>query len=64
MELLELSSIKPHQIKLLQENRIDDIKALSMWVTGDLEKMKGIGMKASKKLIWDACDVIRMSYDY
>ncbi|MHA1888997.1 MAG: DNA repair and recombination protein RadA [Promethearchaeota archaeon] len=61
MELSELSSIKPRQIKLLQENGITDIKALSMSVPGDLEEIEGISAKASKKLIWDARDVMGMS---
>nr|QEE17759.1 DNA repair and recombination protein RadA [Candidatus Prometheoarchaeum syntrophicum] len=61
MELAELSSIKPRQIKLLQENGITDIKALSMSVPRDLEEIEGISGKASKKLIWDARDVMGMS---
>ena len=61
MELAELSSIKPRQIKLLQENGITDIKALSMSVPRDLEEIEGISSKASKKLIWDARDVMGMS---
>ncbi len=61
MELSELSSIKPRQIKLLQENGITDIKALSMSVPRDLEDIEGISDKASKKLIWDARDVMGMS---
>ena len=61
MELSELSSIKPRQIKLLQENGITDIKALSMSVPRDLEDIEGISSKASKKLIWNARDVMGMS---
>ena len=61
MELAELSTIKPRQIKLLQENGITDIKALSMSVPRDLEDIEGISGKASKKLIWDARDVMGMS---
>lgn len=61
MSLSELSSIKPRQIKLLQENGIADIKALSMSVPRDLEEIEGISGKTSKKLIWDARDVMGMS---
>jgi RecA/RadA recombinase len=61
MELSTLQSIKPRQIKLLQENGITDIKALSMSVPRDLEEIEGISGKASKKLIWDARDVMGMS---
>jgi len=57
MELSELSSIKPRQIKLLMENGITDIRALSMSVPRDLEDIEGISSKSSKKLIWDARDV-------
>lgn len=61
MELAQLKSIKPRQIKILAEAGIDNVEALAMSVPTSLEDINGISSKASQELVWDAREVLDMA---
>ncbi len=54
ISLDELKTIKPRQIKLLQENGITSVAALAMSSPDELAEIDGMSEKASKMLVWDA----------
>jgi DNA repair protein RadA len=60
MELTEMKTMKPKQIKLLADHGIESIEALAMSVPNDLADIDGISDKTAKQLIWGAREMLNM----
>ena len=60
-DISELPSIKPRQVKLLQEQGIITAQALAMLAPDALSEIDGISGKSAKQLIWQARESLNLT---